>query len=176
MVLTMGGCVKFPLSREMEGKAAGRSQQRTASMSQDLVREAKQVIKTVAQAPEFTKKEIEKLLGVKLVHSPDALPQFNYYEGDLPGGPFGRVEVREPNPSQDKTWLVDLTVREGVELPLAEFEKDAIGPNAEMDVEPRVPPEGLVTYSVKDSAQSIHFGFRARSRTLQQVALHRPGN
>jgi len=143
-------------------------------MSQEMVRKAKQIIKTISQAPEFTKTRIEKLLGVKLVHSPDALPQLNYYEGPIPDGPFSRVEVREPNQNQDQTWLIDLTVRDGIEVPLAEFEKDPIGPTAEMDVEPRVPPEGLVTYSVKDPVLSTHYGFRARRETLQQVTFHRP--
>jgi hypothetical protein len=51
-----------------------------------------------------------------------------------------------------------------------------IGREAELAIEPRVPPEGLASYKVRDAAQSIYLGFRARRETLQEVAFHRPAD
>jgi hypothetical protein len=83
------------------------------------------------------------------------------------------------NGSQDigiARWMVILTVRDGIELPFSAFENDPIPPGPPQDNQPRVPPEGLLTYKIVSTAQSIHYGFRAQSKLLQAVVFHRPPN
>jgi hypothetical protein len=143
-------------------------------MTQDTASEAKRIVGTIAHASEFTKTKIEELLAVNLVHKPTAAARFLYYLGELPSGPFSEVEVREPNPEQNPRWMVILTVRDGIELPFSAFQNDPIPPGPPQDNQPRVPPEGLLTYKIVSTIQSIHYGFRAQSKLLQAVVLHRP--
>jgi hypothetical protein len=153
-----------------------KTQRRTESMSQDLVFEAKQVVESVAGARVLTKTEMERLLAVKLDRLANVGPEFSYFEAAISRGPFSRIEVREPNAAQDQNWLVNLFVREGVELPLAAFQRDLIGPRAELAFEPRVPPEGLTSYKVKEVTQSIYYGFGSAHGLLMSVSLHRPSD
>jgi hypothetical protein len=142
-------------------------------MKDDVVREAKDIVSKISAAKELTRAELERLLGVKLARAKGVGPDLLYFEGPLPSGPFSAVEVREPNPQQDRTWLVNLTVREGVSLPLSSF-RDTIPKDAPFDMEPRVPPEGVVTYSVKTPTQTLYFGFRSKSEAMESVSIHRP--
>jgi hypothetical protein len=175
LVTTIGsGCMRSSGSRHAESKAASEVKAKKVSMTQDMASEAKRIVGMLANASEFKKTKIEELLGVSLARPPEVAPEFFYYEAELPSGPFSQIELREPNPSQARTWLVLLTVREGIELPLSAFENDPIPPGPPQDIQPRVPPEGTITYIVKSPPQSIHYAFRAQSEMLQVVALHRP--
>ena len=84
-------------------------------MNQDMIREARRIIAEVSRAPELSRRQVEGLLGVQLVHSSDARPDLRYYQAQLPSGPFARIELREPNPQQNQDWrLLVLEARDSV--------------------------------------------------------------
>jgi hypothetical protein len=140
------------------------------------IEEAQRLIAELRESKEHNKHQVETLLKVTLEHSPDASPDLLYYEAEIQAGPFSHVELREPNPAQERTWLVNLTVRDGLSLPASAFKPSPIDNNASIDIEPRVPPEGVMTYSVREGAQTTYYSFRARSEILVTVSVHRPAD
>lgn len=143
-------------------------------MTQTAIDEVRRIVRALMDEAELTRESVEKCLNVRLQHSADVGETLLYYEADISAGPFGHVELRQPNPQQKPSWLLILSVRDGVKLPLADFQNDLIPAGPPQDINPHIPPEGADTYIVTSSSQSVHFEFRARSGMLQLVALHRP--
>jgi hypothetical protein len=138
---------------------------------------ASQLVDRLAALPVLSKLAVEGVLGVNLQHLSSQPPQYLYYEALLPSGPFSRVEVREPNPTQQRFELAFLEVRPGVELLIDSFRKDGrVDASMPMDVNPQIPPEGTLTYSRRSAEQSVHYQFTARSQRLRLVAFHRPAD
>jgi hypothetical protein len=145
-------------------------------MNQDMIREARRIIAEVSRAPELGKRQVEALLGVPLIHSPDARPDLRYHQAQLPSGPFARVELREPNPQQNQDWrLLVLEARDGVALSLQDLTPDIAA--SSMRVNPDIPPEGVVTYTaappMSRPGQTISLDFWALRKTLRLVSFQR---
>jgi hypothetical protein len=97
-------------------------------MNQALLTQTRNVVAAIGGAHDFSRQRIESLIGVPLLHDPEAPSDELTYEAELASGPFARVELREPNARQDQGWrMVVLEVREGVELPMEGFDAAEIG-------------------------------------------------
>jgi hypothetical protein len=167
-------CIQPSSSRSSLDKAADEQKSKEPVMTHVAVDEARRIVNTLAGAGELTKEEVEQRLQVTLAHSSDVGQELLHYEAVLPTGPFGHIELRQPNAQQARTWLIVLTVRDGVQLPLKAFLNYPIPPGPPQDINPHIPPEGANTYIIKRDGQSIHYEFGAQSELLRLVALHRP--
>jgi hypothetical protein len=136
-----------------------------------------QTVDELAGLPRLGKAVAENYFHALLTHLSHARPTDQYYEAVLPSGPFSRVEVRESNPTQDKFEFLILDVRPDPTLTIAGLQ--ALGrlrPDAAIDVNPDVPPEGTITYIIRDGGQTVSYEFRAKSEQLSGVVLERhPG-
>ena len=140
----------------------------------DPYQQATALIDRIAGLPQLTQAAVEGVLGVSLTHSTSASPDEQYFEAPLASGPFGRVEVKLSNPSQDSFALVILDVRSGVVVPLARFRSEGrVQPNTRMDVNPRVPPEGTITFSQIEKNQTVRYEFRTKSQVLSGAMVER---
>ena len=88
-----------------------------------------------------------------------------------------RVEVRQSNPSQQNFALVILDARKGTELPVGSFRAAGrIRADMPIDVNPDVPPEGIITFTDARSSQKLHYEFTTNSQKLTNVIVERrPG-
>lgn len=135
--------------------------------------EVQALVAAVAGLRRFTRDGVEALVGAPLEHAPDADANLRYYSAELSQGPFARVEYREPNQEQNQTWrLLVLQVRPGTRLPLDQFRNGVIPVETPPAFDPRVPPEGTVTFEVGRPGLCTRFQFGARTSTLQLIAFH----
>jgi len=136
-----------------------------------------QVLQTVdelAALPQRSRAVLENYFRAPMAHLPHARPTDQYYEAVLPSGPFSRVEVRESNLTQDKFELVILDVRPDPTLSIQGLQ--ALGrlrSDTAIDVNPDVPPEGTLTYIIRDDSQTVSYQFRTKSQQLAGVVLER---
>jgi hypothetical protein len=173
----VGLLLACPNSSAQGPKPAQKGPTNTSTEHKDMFNEIDQLVARLAVLPTLNKAAVENVLHAQLAHSPEAPPAFLYSEVQLSSGPFAHVELREPNASQQRVWLLVLSVRPGVLVPQAKF-KDAqiIGAQTPMDINPDVPPEGIVTFALDSKAipgQTIKYTFRARSLTLESIVLDR---
>jgi hypothetical protein len=151
---------------------------RTDPVQADPMAKILQLVNSIAQLSELTRPELERLLGAPLLRSPEP-GMFVDHTAALSGGPFARVTFREPNSAEAaRFWLVSLEVRPDVLLPRELFLRRGIIPkDGTTDVQPDVPPHGLVSYTVHErSAQNIIYDFDGEDGHLTGVAIHRGGN
>jgi hypothetical protein len=135
---------------------------------------AMQLVDAIAALPDLTKSALEVQLGLSMAHKDGAAPDELYYVAVLPSGPFGRIEVRQSNATQDQFALVILDVRATEKIPIAPFhETRRIGSDTRLDVNPHVPPDGTLTYSVSVNKQVTSYTFDAKGERLSSVVIDR---
>jgi hypothetical protein len=140
----------------------------------DPFKQATEIVDRIAQLPVLSQAAVEGVVGASTQRSTTARPGDQYYEAPLADGPFGRVEVRVSGPSQSSFALVILDVRPGVEIPLARFRSEGrVQPSTPMDVNPRVPPEGTLTFRHVDGDQTVRYEFRTKSQVLSGAMVER---
>jgi hypothetical protein len=131
-------------------------------------------VDAIAALPQLSKAALEQFFGVPMTHVPDAQPEQQYYEADLPSGVFSRVEVRQSNPSQNNFELVMLEARPHAGLTIDGLRASGrLQPNTAPRVNPNVPPEGTATYIVRSAGQAVHYEFTAESEQLASVMIER---
>ena len=130
------------------------------------------LVRSVSGLVAFDKANIEALAGAPL-QAGDEDPDLVQYSADLPQGPFSRVELRVPAQQRDHAWrLVIAYVRPGTRLSFAELRGELIPADSAVSINPRVPPDGTVTYAVEQPGLSTRYQFGARSSCLQLIAFH----
>jgi len=140
----------------------------------DTFKQATEIVDRIAHLPQLSQAAVEGVVGTAMTPSTTARPGDRYYEAALADGPFERVEIRVSNPSQASFALVILDVRPGVDVPLARFRSEGrVQPSTPMDVNPRVPPEGTITFSHVDGDQTVRYEFRAKSQILSGAMVER---
>jgi hypothetical protein len=109
-----------------------------------------------------------RVLGVPLQFEKER-PSFVVYRASLPDGPFESAEIRINK--EDPTGIVVLTPRAGQEPAQEDMDPSAYGDLQNVDVQPRVPPEGAVTHVYKLGKPTLNMSFTASSRVLRSVSL-----
>jgi len=143
-------------------------------MQKDPLAYIQQLVTAIAALPALSKPALEQLLGVQLMHVTTESGPVTY-EAALPAGPFQRVELHEP--SAGGVSLVLFDTRAGVELPMATFmQKKLIPVETPMQIEPNVPPEGVVTFELTEYAgQHVLYDFGGVHHMLVGIGLRRGG-
>ena len=150
------------------GSAAG------APVAVDPYGAAMQLVDHIAALPALDQPALEAVLGVSMAHQAQASPEEQYYEASLPSGTFQRAELRLSNATQEKFALVILDVRAGVRIALASFRSGGrVGSDTRLEVNPNVPPEGTLTYTVHVSGQDTRYVFTGSAQQLTTVVVDR---
>jgi hypothetical protein len=101
----------------------------------------------------------------------DFLGDPNLFEAQLPSGPFARVRLQQPGPTQTFGPRLSLEARSGTPLPKSRFDQALIGPI--VDINPHVPPEGTVTHEAAAGDTRTRLEFWKASEQLRQVTFSR---
>jgi hypothetical protein len=126
---------------------------------------AKHIIADVEAAP-LARDRVATLLGVTLQPVPDQ--PFPIYEGTVADdGPFSKVEFREAS----AVYLLILTVRPGVSLPLAGFWGDVIPEGTPRTSGPDAPADPTEGYRVVHAPRETAFSFGQSNELLRTITF-----
>jgi hypothetical protein len=126
---------------------------------------AKRIISDIEAAP-LARDRAEALFGVTLASVPEQ--PFPIYKGTVTGvGPFSEVEFREAS----AVYLMILTVRPGVPLPLGDFLGDVIPAGTPRTLPPDAPADLTESYRVEHAQRETAFEFSGTSKNLLLVAF-----
>lgn len=125
-----------------------------------------QVVEQLTQRGTLEKGQVETALATTFWET-DEGPNWKYYEFTLPQGPFVEGELRL-NKEGTQT-LLSLVPREMVVE--ADLNLKQWGELVNIDVNPRIPPEGTDAYTYAVKGLKVSFQFTHNSRQLRAVAL-----
>jgi hypothetical protein len=111
---------------------------------------------------------VEALLGARLQQT-DENPFWTFYQFELPGGPFARGELRLSKAGPHA--LLGLWPRDDVALTEADLDLGRWGAVLNIDINPRIPPEGTDAYIYPANGARVAFQLTHTSRRLRSVAL-----
>lgn len=123
--------------------------------------------------PSLEPEGVGAVLGVSLARRPSHNRYLRVYGASLDEGPVAGAELRVPGAgaTTDERRLV-LTPDSGLRIPWDEV-ADTYGATGIVDVNPDVPPEGIISSEVTapDGTRALWFQFTARSRELVSVVV-----
>ncbi|MBI4700581.1 MAG: hypothetical protein HY744_05360 [Deltaproteobacteria bacterium] len=134
------------------------------------------ILRQVGLLEHLTTQSVGWALGVALAEKADANRYFRFYEaeGGAGAGPFASVELRVPAAGATTSEaLLDLPLRPDAVVLLDELGAD-LGPAVPFDVNPRVMPEGTVTYRYDLGKLVLLVQFTARSQRLVAATVRGP--
>lgn len=110
----------------------------------------------------------EKLLATTFKQG-ESNPYWSFYEFELQGGPFARGEFRLSK--EGNKALLSLWPRDELALSEKGIDLGSWGQVRNIDVNPRIPPEGTDAYIYEAQGVRVSFQFTHNSRRLRSVAL-----
>jgi hypothetical protein len=124
----------------------------------------------------FSLQDVERILAVKFPPA-ELLPGGVLERVVSPGLElFRRILLKEPRDSLSNKWLLGMDLAEDVQMSEESLRREMPLLSHPVDINPGIPPEGTVTFELNEPHQTNYFGVRHRSRTLQEVAIHRPAD
>lgn len=96
-------------------------------------------------------------------------PYWTFYEFELKNGPLAGGEFRQSK--EAGRALLSLRAREESELKESDLDLDRWGEVVNIDVNPRIQPEGADAYSYSVEGVQVSFQFTHTSRRLRSIAL-----
>jgi hypothetical protein len=137
----------------------------------DPIAEAQRLISALSSLRDLTRANVETLLKVSLGPAADFPGDPNLFEAQLPSGPFAKVRLQQPGPTQTFGPRLSLEARSGTPLPKSRFDQALIGPI--VDINPHIPPEGTVTHKPAAGDTGTRLEFWKASEQLRQVTFSR---
>ena len=111
---------------------------------------------------------IEDALDNKIVET-EQNPVSTFYEFDLKDSVLNRGEVRLAKSGE---WaLIILQPPEDTEIVEDDLDLDHWGEIEYLDINPEIPPEGMIAYTYETNGASVTFQFYEESRTLSSVVV-----
>ncbi|MFD0362453.1 hypothetical protein ACFQZZ_13485 [Nocardia sp. GCM10030253] len=121
----------------------------------------------------FTPTAVADACAVLLHESTSMSSTMQQYEGNPDDGPFSVIEYRGPkSPEGEPTSLVAMKVRDDVRVNQGDLRGLFNFSLDDVDVNPRIPPEGTVSYRERHGSRTLFVQFKAKSRLLRQIAVH----
>lgn len=112
--------------------------------------------------------QIEEALDNKIVET-EQNPVSTSYEIDLKDSVLNRGEVRLAKSGE---WaLIILQPPEDTEIVEDDLDLDHWGEIEYLDINPEIPPEGMIAYTYETNGASVTFQFYEESRTLSSVVV-----
>lgn len=127
-----------------------------------------QLVSQLLQAKAEVREQLEELLGAQFQLA-DENDHWSFYKFELPEGPFAAGEYRV-NRAGDRV-LLSLTPRDPASLAESDIELSKWGEVRNIDISPRIPPEGTDTLVYEVNGVQLRFQFTHRSRTLRTLSL-----
>jgi hypothetical protein len=108
--------------------------------------------------------DVERVLGVQLVQRD---PDQKRFEGSLPTGAFGEV-VFGVSRLEPEAFLT-LSARKSAGLVESGMNMKQYGTLAIVDINPRILPEGTITYGARAQLTGVRWEFKTHSRVLRTI-------
>lgn len=124
------------------------------------------ILKDLTQARPNELHRVESVLAAAFQQT-KTNPHWTFYQCAIPTGPFASGEFRL-NKAGDQA-LLSLEPREAVQE--ADLDLDQWGEVVNIDVNPRIPPEGTDAYTYNVQGVQVSFQLLHHSRRLRTVAL-----
>lgn len=142
----------------------------------DYVSELIRVMREVSRMDSLSLSELSRVLAVEFP-PPELLPGGVLERTVYPlEGLFGMIVLKENAQVSSMSWLLGLEMASHVHVAESELRLRIPKLSAPSEINPRVPPEGTVTFEINECHQTTYFVFRARSRVLYRCAVHRPAD
>jgi hypothetical protein len=127
------------------------------------------IIKDLAALAAPKRADIERILKATLPLEDDN-PYYEIFKAPLAGAPFASAELRVNKADPDQGLLI-LKTTAGDAPKEAELSLDQYGPVVAFDVNPRIPPEGVVSKVMKAGPVKLSFQMTAKTKALSVIAL-----
>jgi hypothetical protein len=111
---------------------------------------------------------IGRALGVPLVFEAESNSYISY-RAAFESGPFSTAEVRVN--FNEPTGVLSLWPNPEVPVHEDDVDRTPFGEELSIETNPRIPPEGTVTYVHRIGHAKLNFQFRYASRTLYSVSI-----
>jgi hypothetical protein len=111
---------------------------------------------------------ITRTLGAPLQFDDDS-DDYVSYHAKLESGPFAKAEVRLS--TNEPAGIVSLWPAPETRVHEDDVDRTAFGDLVSLDSNPRIPPEGTVTYVHRVGKAKVNFQFRYASRVLYSASI-----
>ncbi len=112
--------------------------------------------------------QIEEALGYKLIET-EQNPVSTFYEFDLKDSVLNRGEVRLAKSGE---WaIIILQPPDDAEIVEDDLDLDPWGEIEYLDINPEIPPEGMIAYTYESNGVLVTFQFHEGSRKLYTVVV-----
>jgi hypothetical protein len=134
------------------------------------------ILRSLSRMHTFSLRDVEPILAVEFPPA-ELLPGGVLERVVSPGrGLFRRILLKEPRDLLSNKWLLGMDLSEQVQISEDNLRREIPLLSPPVTINPHIPPEGTVTFELNELHQTNYFGVRHRSRTLQEVAVHRPAD
>jgi hypothetical protein len=136
----------------------------------------KTIVSALAGGAYPDKGRLEQIFGVPLDPVAGVPPQQSVYAATLASGPIVEVEFRGPPAGKrEGVRFVVLKVRPAPELNVRDLAGKLFPPEADRSFNPRIPPDGTVSFIVERPGLTARFQFGAKSELLQLMSFEWAG-
>ncbi|WP_067694190.1 hypothetical protein [Nocardia jejuensis] len=122
---------------------------------------------------QFTQESVGAACGVDLQEIACATPQVRELQGRPVAGPFSIVCLRIPLMDADELPSLMLTPRAGARLYQSDLQCGFTFSRGLIRIDPRIPPEGTVSFVEYRGGLDLTFEFTAKSRVLRKLVVRR---
>ncbi|MGW4714036.1 hypothetical protein [Nocardia sp. NPDC004260] len=143
-------------------------------MTSPYIREIRLIADHVLAIPEcFTPHYVSSACATELSAVSCANPQAREFVAYPDGGPFSSIVFRGPRTEAVGSHaLVIMHVAMDVRITRADMAGSFELPMENARVDPRIPPEGAVSFTSEHGARKLNIRFHARSQLLRDISVH----
>ncbi|MFE3028311.1 hypothetical protein [Nocardia tengchongensis] len=126
----------------------------------------------IASTPDLTAESVTATCAVELRETDCATPEVRELQGCPIDGPFSIVSLRLPRTGHDvATPTLILTPRAGARFYQSDLEGSFTFARDLIRIDPRIKPEGTITFQEHRGATTLVFEFTGRSRLLRKLTV-----
>ncbi|MBF6297918.1 hypothetical protein IU459_10205 [Nocardia amamiensis] len=143
-------------------------------MTMQDVQEIRLIADNVLAAPDwFTPEQVSTACGAELREVSSTNPYAREFAAHLDGEPFSSIVFRCPlAPEARSSSLAIMYVARDVRITRTDMAARFELPIESARINPRIPPDGTVSFTLGQGARTIRLRFDARSKLLRDVSVH----
>lgn len=121
----------------------------------------------------YTPESVSRACSVALVEVACFNPSVRQFQAHPEAGPFSTITFREPAVSPDRaTSLVVMDASAQCRIAQADLASCFHLSSARVSANPRIPPEGVISFQETHGTRTLFLQFAAGSRTLRAIIVH----
>lgn len=134
----------------------------------------RQIANHVLAVPErFTPEDVFSACAVEFRAVPCTNPHAREFVAYPDSGPFSAIVFRGPQtPANGAPAVVIMHVAMGIRITHTDMSRTFALPMESARVDPRMPPEGTVSFTPQQGARTLRIRFDARSQLLRDISVH----